>query len=138
MKAKFNTQNFKTHIINCKGPTRASKLKLSSGGMHSITHWFQLATTDKHDITTVTSDSSASQSLSQMKKPGPHRVEPCPGLDEQWYKQVGHYLDRTATAGGGAPSVNKLSYELYNKKYMSLSKKRKQKVKAMQQHRWLW
>lgn len=135
MKAKFNTQNFKTHVINCKGPTKASKLKLSSGGMRSITHWFQPAAADQHDITTVT---SASQSLSQTKQPGPHRVEPCPGLDEQRYKQVGYYLDRTAAGGGGAPSVNKLSCELYNKKYMPLSKKRKQKVKATQRHRWLW
>lgn len=129
MKAKFNTQNFKTHVINCKGPTKASKLKLSSGGMRSITHWFQPAA---NDIT------SAIQSPSQTKQPGPHRFEPCPGLDEQRYKQVGYYLDRTAASGGGAPSVTKLSSELYNKKYMSLSKKRKQKVKATQRHRWLW
>ena len=36
MKAKFNTRNFKTHVVNCKGPTKAAKLTLSSGGMRSI------------------------------------------------------------------------------------------------------
>lgn len=121
MKYRFNLQNFKTHIRTCKGPPKTAKLP--GGGMRSITHWFQ-----------PTGQQRGVPSIPII----PQRIEPCPGLDDQHYEQVAYYLDRTGAYGGGASSVNKLSQELYGKKFRLLSKKRKSQVKTAQMHQWLW
>lgn len=121
MKAKFNTQNFKTHVLKCKGPPKTAKLP--SGGMPSITHWFKPGNT-------------ASQS--QTKSVITYQKEPCPGLDEQQYSQVAYYLNRTGASGGGALSVNTLAQKLCDRKFMSLSRARKLQVKAAQKHARLW
>lgn len=126
MKYRFNTQNFKTHVRTCKGPPKTAKLP--GGGMRSITNWFQ-----------PTAQQRASKPSPIPSKPAvAQQVEPCPGLDEQHYKQVAYYLDRTGAYGGGASSVNKLSQELYGKKFRLLSQKRKSQVKTAQMHQWRW
>ena len=123
MRHSYDTQNFKTHIRNCKGPPKTAKLPGS--GMRSITHWFQPTTTAKF-------------SPSQLNLTFAQRNEPCPGLDEEQYTQVAHYLDRTGAYGGGASSVNKLAQELYGKKFQLLGKKCKSQVKTAQMHEWHW
>ena len=121
MKCSFNTQNFKTHVRACKGPPKTAKLP--GGGMRSITYWFQ---------------PTAKSGSSPSKLAVAQRNEPCPGLDEQQYEQITRYLDRTGASGGGASSVNKLSQELYGKRFRLLNKKRKSQVKTAQMHEWRW
>ena len=126
MRHSYDTQNFKSHVRNCKGPPKTAKLP--GGGMRSITNWFQPTTNQR----------AAKFSPSQLNPTFAQCNEPCPGLDENQYKQIAHYLDRTGAYGGGASSVNKLAQELYGKKFRLLGKKRKLQVKTAQMHEWHW
>ena len=121
MKYAYNVQNFKTHIVNCSGPSKSTKLP--SGGMQSIDGLFQnqrnlLGVTTSHCSTT--------------------RDFPCPGLSEDDSSKIGAYLERTGAHGGGTSSVSVIADELYGKKYQQLSKLRKVQVKIAQKQEWSW
>ena len=118
MKTPFNTQAFKDHIKNCKGPPKSSNT--AGGGMDLINTFFT---------------STCAQA------PGPRQQKPslpCPGLDEAKYPKVGAYLGRTGALGGGAPSVTVISQELFGKAYKNLSTSRKEQVQIAQKHDWVW
>lgn len=121
MKYPFNPRNFETHIAICQGPPKSSKLP--GGGMMQINSFFKPAA----KLPLVGTDTQA-----------PRINVACPGLDAQKYTEVESYLDRTGALGGGASSVTKISFELYGKKYIQLSPKRKIQVKTTQRHDWAW
>jgi hypothetical protein len=123
MKYAYNVQNFKTHIVNCSGPSKSTKLP--SGGMQSIDCLFLkqrnlLGVATSHCSTTATRDF------------------PCPGLSEDDSSKIRAYLERTGARGGGALSVSVIADELYGKKYRRLSKLRKVQVKIAQKQEWSW
>jgi len=113
MKYAYSTLNFKTHVQNCSGPPKSSKLP--GGGMKSISNYFQ------------------SQPNVQSE-----RHLPCPGLSDSKFSDIKAYLERTGALGGGASSVSVIARELYGKKYRRLSKSRKAQVKIAQKQDWAW
>jgi hypothetical protein len=114
MKYPYSVRNFKTHVLQCRGPPKSAKL--SGAGMQLITAFF---------------DGTSKSNTTNLK-------EPCPGLTDKEYPDVAGYLARTGAHGGGAPSVTVIAQELYGKKYRKLSKLHKGHVKTAQRHEWLW
>lgn len=117
MKYPFSVQNFKTHVLRCRGPPKSAKL--SGGGMQPIHVFFR-------GTSTATTGNTKSLKV------------PCPGLTDKDYPDIAAYLTRTGAHGGGAPSVTIIAQELYGKKYQKLSEARKHHVKTAQQHEWHW
>lgn len=117
MKYPYSVQNFKTHVLRCRGPSKSAKLP--GGGMQLIHVFF------KGTSTATTGDT---------KNP----KVPCPGLTDRDYPSIAAYLTRTGAHGGGAPSVTTIAHELYGKKYQKLSEARKHHVKTAQRHEWHW
>jgi hypothetical protein len=63
---------------------------------------------------------------------------PCPGLTAAYNEQVGNYLDRTGSNGGGAHAVGHYSEKLFKKAFMNLDEHQKQLVYSAQQHDHTW
>lgn len=122
MKYNYSTNNFKTHVAHCTGPPKSAKLP--GGGMQSLSIAFQKQTRS------VALPSSGSKTRA-------HTL-PCPGLEGASNPKVLGYLNRTGAQGGGAPSVSVLSQQLYGKRFVKLSTRRKAQVKLAQKHEWLW
>ena len=119
MKEPYNVGNFKTHITNCKGPSKSQKLP--AGGMKPI-----------HTFFSKTPTSMKPEQISSSI------IIPCPGLCETEYSRIETYLDRMGALGGGGSSVSAIAQELFGKKYRKLSASRKRQVKTAQTHEWLW
>jgi len=113
MKYAYSMLNFKTHIQNCSGQPKSSKLPGS--GMKSISNYFQ----------------------SQPNMQSECHL-PCPGLSDSKFSDIKAYLEHTGTLGGSASSVSVIACELYGKKYQWLSKSQKAQVKIAQKQDWAW
>jgi len=124
MKYPYNARNFETHVRNCQGPPKSSKLP--GGGMMPINSFFKTAVR------------SSLMTKAQPKLPEPKQDLPCPGLCTQRYSKIEGYLERTGAFGGAAPSVTNIAFELYGKPYNQLSETRKTQVKTWQRHKWTW
>lgn len=105
MKYPYNARNFETHVRNCQGPPKSSKLP--GGGMMPINSFFKLA-------------GPSSSTTTQAQVSTQHNL-PCPGLCAKKYPKIEGYLDRTGAFGGGASSVTNIAFELYGKRYSQLS-----------------
>lgn len=114
MKEPYNTGNFKTHILQCKGPVKTSKMP--GGGMKEICSYFQ----------------HQSQSTTSMFQ-GTHLSPPlpCPGLHSTDYPSIEKYLGCTEAFKGGGFSVTAIVEQLYSKRFAKLLESWKQQVLCM-------
>jgi hypothetical protein len=118
MKVPWNTWNFKTHIVICKGPSKGTKLPRS--GMSSISTYFQ--------------PSASCSSMLMDKKTSLS----CPGLPASEHEDVAHYLECTGSLGGGGPSLYSVALDLYSKPFSQLSHGRQDQVRLTQCCEWAW
>ncbi|KAJ7163961.1 hypothetical protein C8R43DRAFT_946774 [Mycena crocata] len=80
------------------------------------------------------------QAMTKSKKLIPPSVvfRPCPGLTVAYNSQIGTYLNRTCSSGGGARAPGHYSLELFKREFAVLTDDEKQQVYSAQYHDRTW
>ena len=115
MKEPYNVANFESHLKTCRSNKTA--------GMPTLESLF-----NKLPKTTPTKSAT-------LPLPSP---EPCPGLTETDHPEIPKYLKRSPACGGGAPSLDTISNQLWKKQFSKLSPAHKQKVWSSQRAQLRW
>lgn len=128
MHEPYNTSAFKKHIKICTGPTKAAQKHMPPRGVQTL---FAMA--------------AANNWSKRLDPPHSKLVElPCPGLSDSnipssLRKGFEIYLKRTPVSGGGGPTTDSVTSQLFpGRAYTSLSGREKNEVRSAQQQRYHW
>ncbi|KAJ7687303.1 hypothetical protein B0H17DRAFT_1180926 [Mycena rosella] len=122
MKELYNTSRFKEHSNKgCEPPPPPPPLDTTT------------RTLDLLKIEPQTTRPKLNKSVAPAKI-----LLPCPGLTAAYNENVGKYLDRAGSNGGGARVIGHYCEKLFQKELAELSDKEKQLAYAAQQHDHTW
>jgi hypothetical protein len=128
MEEVYNTTAFKKHINTCTGPTKAAQKHMPPRGAQTL---FAMA--------------AANNWNKPLDRPRSELVElPCPGLTDSSIplslrKGFQVYLKRTPVSGGGGPTADSVTSQLFpGAAYLSLSDRQKNEVRSAQRQRYRW
>jgi hypothetical protein len=128
MNEAYSAKIFRNHCNSAKGYNACQKK--DGGSTKTIGNYFALGSKEK-------SKEKSERKFKETKS----EPQPCGGITEAINPRVTVYLTRTGDDGGGAPSINAITKELYpNYKghYSGLSAKRKAAIDKTQTHRRTW
>ncbi|KII84575.1 hypothetical protein PLICRDRAFT_167537 [Plicaturopsis crispa FD-325 SS-3] len=128
VKEPYNMSRFEEHIYRC-----TPKKQKSARGAGNQT-LFAMAERFKWSKLSAATSSASAPTASSTTPP----MRPCPGLTHADDPRISHYLDRTATPGGGARSVTVIAKERFHKLFSLLSKEKKDEVLDVQTGEHVW
>lgn len=123
-KVPYNTSNFANHVQTCTGPSKKR---------------IHIANTDRKCFNNFIVESASGPSTSQITRPHPDEILPCPGLTPEYDSRIAIYLTRSQAAGGGSRPRYIISQEQFAKTLTDLDKDELAKVCRLEatEFRWL-
>ncbi|TBU21591.1 hypothetical protein BD311DRAFT_743520 [Dichomitus squalens] len=162
MQEAYHTSRFTSHVDKCtkkalekaaaaarnsnREPPARSNLKRVS----TLDQWFQPKNNKTGNNGKRLRENPQDQTkLREMSAPAPSQIPeqrklkhlPCGGITPAHDSRVERYLERSGAAGGGSPSLEKLTQEMYEDgglKFRDLDHEQKEAVRVEQRHRQTW